>query len=142
MRLAVIDSEKCVGCQCCMFACTRMHKDSGLSKSCIGIKSAGGMQHGFLLVVCRACDDPPCARACPENALILRKGGGVLLKADKCTGCEICRKACILGAVFWDDANLKPLICRHCGYCAQYCPYQVIRLENEGKKAEAANAQA
>ncbi len=96
MRLAVIDPEKCVGCQCCMFACTRIHQDAGLGKSCIGIKSAGGMQHGFLLVVCRACDDPPCARACPEDALVLRKGGGVLLKSEKCTGCGICRQACVL----------------------------------------------
>lgn len=141
MRLAVLDPEKCVGCQCCMFACTRIHKDAGLGKSCIGIKSAGGMQHGFMLIVCRACEDPPCARACPEDALVLRKGGGVLLKAEKCTGCGICRQACILGAVFWDDANLKPLICWHCGYCAQHCPYGVIGLEKEGKPQEAAHAQ-
>jgi len=135
MRLNVVDTDKCVGCQSCMFACTRIHKEAGLSKTCIAVKSAGGIQRGFMTVVCRACEDPPCARACPEDALILRKGGGVLLKIEKCSGCGLCVKACILSAVFWDDENNKPLICRHCGYCAKYCPYTVIEFQ-KGDEAE------
>ena len=131
MRLEVLDADKCVGCQCCMFACTRIHKDAGLAKSCLSVKSAGGMQHGFLLTTCRACEDPPCARSCPEDALVLRKGGGVLLKAERCTGCGTCVGSCILGAVFWDEDNNKPLICWHCGFCAKHCPYGVIGLDKE-----------
>jgi Fe-S-cluster-containing hydrogenase component 2 len=77
--------------------------------------------------------DPPCARACPEDALVFRKGGGVLLKTERCTGCGTCVKACIVDAVFWDDDNNKPLICWHCGFCAKHCPYGVIGLvKSEG----------
>ena len=78
MRLAVTDAQLCVGCQCCMFACSRRQGIAGLGQSCIQARSAGGMSRGFQVVVCRACPDPPCARACPEGALEPRPGGGVV----------------------------------------------------------------
>jgi carbon-monoxide dehydrogenase iron sulfur subunit len=129
MRLNVIDTERCVGCQCCMFACSRVHGDAGLEKSCIGVKSIGGVQRGFTVVTCRACPNPPCAKVCPEDALTVRKDGGVLLNPDKCIGCGFCRDACIIGAIFWNDEANKPTICVHCGYCARYCPYGVLGLD-------------
>ncbi|MGQ9731293.1 MAG: 4Fe-4S binding protein [Candidatus Zipacnadales bacterium] len=128
-RLAVIDAERCVGCQTCMFACTRWQGFAGVGRSRIGVRSAGGMKHGFVVVVCRGCEDPPCARVCPTDALKLRKGGGVLLNESLCIGCENCRGACTLGAIFWDPETEKPVICIHCGTCTKYCPYGVISLE-------------
>lgn len=116
-----------------MFACARRQGRAGLEQSCIGVRSAGGMSRGFQIIVCRACSDPPCARACPEDALVPRPGGGVVLRREKCTGCGLCRQACILGAIYWDGHENKPLICIHCGYCVRYCPHDVLRLEkNEG----------
>ncbi len=86
MRLSVIDAERCTGCQICMFACTRRLGYAGMGKTAIHVKSVGGMERGLSVVVCRACEDPPCAKVCPEDALVLRKGGGVLLNPSKCTG--------------------------------------------------------
>ena len=131
MRLEVIDAERCVGCQCCMFACSRRLGVAGLRESAIGIRSAGGMSRGFKVIVCRACEDPPCARACPEGALKLRKGGGVRLDPALCTGCGKCRDACIIGAVFWNEEAARPVICIHCGFCVPFCPYGVLGLEKE-----------
>ena len=127
-RLTVIDSERCVGCQCCMFACARRLDAVSLGLSCIGVRSAGGISRGFRVVVCRACADPPCARVCPEDALRPRRGGGVIVLAERCIGCGLCRQACVLGAVFWDARVNKPLICVHCGQCARHCPYGVLGL--------------
>ena len=129
MRLEVLDTDRCVGCQGCMFACSRRWGTAGLNRSCIGIRSAGGMEKGFVVVVCRACEDPPCARVCPVDALSLRKGGGVTLKNEKCIGCGFCRDACIIGAVYWDEEINKPMICVHCGVCARYCPHAVLSLD-------------
>ena len=129
MRIEVLDTERCVGCQNCMFACTRRQGEGGLAKTCIGVKSIGGMERGFKVIACRACENPPCARVCPTGALIPRNEGGVRLEASKCNGCGYCRDACILGAVFWNDGNNKPMICIHCGYCLQFCPHGVLGIE-------------
>ncbi|MCX8176661.1 MAG: [Fe-S]-binding protein, partial [Candidatus Bathyarchaeota archaeon] len=64
-RLVSVDVDLCVGCQCCMFACNRRFGEAGISKSAIRVVSAGGVERGFVVIVCRACLDPPCARVCP-----------------------------------------------------------------------------
>jgi Fe-S-cluster-containing dehydrogenase component len=89
------------------------------------------MERGFIVVVCRACDDPPCLKVCPTDALKPKKGGGVLLDAAKCIGCGHCRDACIIRAIFWNDEINKPMICIHCGYCTQFCPHGVLKLEKK-----------
>jgi len=128
-RLSVVDPDRCVGCQSCMFACARRTGVGGTAASRIGVRSAGGMRKGFVVIVCRACTDPPCARSCPTGALAVRPGGGVQFKQDLCTSCGLCRNACPFGAVFWSEETDQPLICVYCGLCAGYCPYDVIRLE-------------
>ena len=127
-RLSVIDTERCVGCQLCMFACSRRFGDGGLAKSAIHVRSVGGVERGFIVVVCRACKDPPCASVCPTGALIPRKGGGVIVDYSKCIGCSLCRMACPIGAIMWDEETNKPVICTHCGYCVNYCPHEVLAL--------------
>jgi Fe-S-cluster-containing dehydrogenase component len=88
------------------------------------------MERGFVVVVCRACEDPPCAKVCPTDALKSRKSGGVYLDVSRCIGCGNCREACIINAVFWDEEDNRPMICTHCGYCAKFCPHKVIGLQN------------
>jgi len=131
-RLVVVDSNRCVGCDLCVYACTNRYGYTGINKSAIYVRSAGGVERGFVVVVCRACKDPPCARACPVNALIPRQGGGVVLNPSKCIGCGFCINACDIGAVMWDSEFMKPVICTHCGYCVAFCPHSVLSLEEVG----------
>lgn len=135
MRLSVVDTERCVGCQNCMFACTRKDGVGGLGRTRIHVRSVGGMERGFKIVVCRACQDPPCAKACPNDALAVRPEGGVRLIVDKCNGCGACRPACILGAVSWDEGKDRPMICIQCGHCAKYCPHGVLALDRGREEA-------
>lgn len=111
-----------------MFACARRFGNGGLLKSAIHIRSLGGFERGFSVIVCRACIDPPCAKPCPTEALVPRKGGGVIFYANKCIGCGACVDACPIGAVFWDASINKPIICVYCGYCVDFCPHGVIAL--------------
>ncbi|NTW33208.1 MAG: 4Fe-4S binding protein [Bacteroidetes bacterium] len=130
MRLSICDANLCVGCQCCMFACSRRSGNAGLAESCIGVKSAGGISNGFKVVSCRSCTDPPCTRVCPTKALVPKEKGGVKLDKTKCIGCKNCVQACIIDAVFWNHEENKPVICVHCGYCVKFCPHKVLEMIN------------
>ena len=128
-RLAVVDGERCVGCQVCMFACVRRAGEGGLANARIHVRSDGGIERGFVVIVCRACPEPQCAKVCPSNALERREGGGVKLVSERCLGCGNCVAACPFGAAFWDDEAAKPVVCLYCGYCAGWCPHGVLELE-------------
>jgi Fe-S-cluster-containing dehydrogenase component len=134
-RVSVADIERCIGCYSCMFACSRLSFGVvGLAKSAIQVKSAGGIERGFVVVVCRACVDPPCAKSCPTGALTPRPGGGVTFDESKCIGCKSCHEACIVGAVVWDEERNAPIICRYCGFCTKFCPHNVIVFESIGRE--------
>lgn len=129
-RLSVLDADRCVGCQLCVFACGRRHGQGGLAGSGIWVRSAGGMRKGFVVIVCRACAEPSCASVCPVDALEVRAGGGVRLHPELCIGCHNCVDACPFGAAIWDATAEKPQICTYCGYCANYCAYDVLALKD------------
>lgn len=122
--------NKCIGCFTCMNVCAVTNrKNHALTKSAIKIRTSGGMAGRFIAEVCIACKDAACLEACPSAALTHREGGGVILDEDKCIGCRKCEKACIMQAVFFDEETKKPIICRHCGVCAQFCPHQCLVMK-------------
>lgn len=123
--------NKCIGCFTCMFVCAGVnHQNHSASKSSIKVKTSGGLQGKFISVVCLACrDERACAEACPSNALEKRPGGGVIFKPDRCIGCRKCESACIVSAVHFDEDENKPIICKHCGVCAKFCPHECLRME-------------
>jgi len=67
-RLKVAHPERCIGCFSCMFACSRINTGrASLDRSAIKIKTQGGLEGDFAVVVCHACKDPPCVGACPRE---------------------------------------------------------------------------
>ncbi len=129
-KLRAAEMNKCIGCFTCMNICSIVNrKNHSLTKSAIKVKTAGGMTSRFIAVVCIACHDPACMEACPSGALTKREGGGVNLDPEKCIGCRKCVDACVMQAVFFDEETNKPIICRHCGSCARFCPHQCLVME-------------
>lgn len=133
LKLSVENAQLCVGCQLCMYACSRRSGNGGLGHSAISVRSSGGMSKGFTVIVCRCCENAPCVKACPEAALKQITTGGIRLDPERCTGCGLCRDACIIGAVFWDQDQNRPDICVQCGQCALFCPHHVLALTKTGE---------
>jgi len=125
------DMSRCIGCFTCMNICAALnHKDHSLKKSCIHIKTSGGLEGRFISSVCLACrHEAACEEVCPTEALSTRKGGGVILKEEHCIGCKRCLNACTALAVSFDDDMGIPIICRQCGICVQYCPHNCLTME-------------
>jgi len=132
------EMRKCIGCFSCMSVCACFNqKNHSLIKSAIKVRTTGGMTSNFIAIVCLGCKEPACMEVCPSHALKKRPGGGVLLDEEKCIGCRRCEDACAVRAVNFDHETKKPIICRHCGVCAQYCPHGCLVMVDE---KEAANA--
>jgi Fe-S-cluster-containing dehydrogenase component len=128
-RIKVAHPERCIGCLSCMFACSRTHTGrASLQDSAIKILTRGGIEGDFVVVVCRGCENPPCARACPTGALERRPDGSVVFHKDLCTGCGKCKDACLIGAITLGKEG-KPIKCMHCGACVAFCPHGVLELE-------------
>lgn len=124
--------NKCIGCYACMLACARHVYDSfSPLRSAIQIRTRGGYGSTMVADICRGCLKPDCAAACPVNALIPRKGGGVIFKEDKCTGCRLCIDACPVKTIWFNPDNNKIIVCKHCGICVKFCPHGCLTMEEK-----------
>ena len=122
--------SKCIGCFTCMFICAGINRrDHSIQKSCIKIRTYGGLSGKFVETVCHGCREPACAEVCPTGALTARGGGGVNLDTKKCTGCRRCESACMVNAVDFDEDLKQPIICHHCGMCVRYCPHGCLTMQ-------------
>jgi NADPH-dependent glutamate synthase beta subunit-like oxidoreductase len=78
-------ADDCSGCHACEVACKQEH---GLG---VGPRVVRVIEQApyFMPLFCHHCEDPPCATACPEDAITKDPQTGVVLHdKDKCTGCN------------------------------------------------------
>lgn len=96
-KFVIADPRKCVGCKACMAACLVKHFVPGdVPIARLNVVNIGdGMTAPIL---CRHCEDAPCAVACPTQALY-RDGDRVGVRLERCIGCRGCVVACPFGAV-------------------------------------------
>lgn len=170
-RFVFADPNLCIGCRTCEVACVISHQaDStvaGLnavdfSPRLTLVKNA----HVTTPVMCRQCDDAPCAQVCPNNAIVL-EDGFVKVIQSRCIGCKTCVIACPYGAMnvvtkmveetkgsalfkrqVPQSQALKCDLCNHREEgpaCVQVCPTGAIRIiesetliEDSKQKREAA----
>lgn len=114
-----IDHPLCWGCLTCEVACKQeMNAPNGVRL--IRVQESGPRQVDgkpeflFQVAVCRHCEAPPCAEACPEQAVFRRDDGIVVLDAERCTGCRACMEACPYEAIAFDAAAGVAQKCNLC----------------------------
>ncbi|HDZ8836911.1 MULTISPECIES: 4Fe-4S dicluster domain-containing protein [Aeromonas] len=95
-RFVIADPKLCIGCGTCMAACSEVHKAQGLQQA----PRLTVMRHeqATMPVQCRHCDDAPCIKVCPVEA-IRQTGDCVQLNESLCIGCNLCAVACPFGAI-------------------------------------------
>jgi len=119
-------AEDCSGCHSCEVACKQEH---GLG---VGPRVVRVLEKApnFKPLFCHHCEDPPCAIACPEDAITKDPETGVVLHdKDKCTGCNA-----VPGKSGAEKQQTSP--------CKVGCPAHIdvqgyVNLAAKGKFAEA-----
>ncbi|MFW9877342.1 MAG: 4Fe-4S dicluster domain-containing protein [Candidatus Thorarchaeota archaeon] len=121
----VIDQERCIGCEACTIACKAENKTTNYwikvetQGSAVKDSPRGNFPNltmDFLPKLCNHCEHPPCVDSCPDDALIKRDDGIVILNQDLCTGCLSCLTACPYNIIVFDDDNNLPGKCNFCAH--------------------------
>jgi len=88
--------------------------------------------------LCAQCQDYPCVKSCPVQALSTDGNGAVLVDREKCTSCGSCIRACPGTVPYLHPGDNKATICDLCGgdpECVKVCieaGYNALTLTNEG----------
>ncbi len=94
----------------------------------------------YLPLMCQHCDNAPCMKACPEDALYKREDGLVEIDQGKCTGCGLCEEACPYGVIYMNEDLNVAQKCTGCAHlvdigetprCADICPRDAIFFGDE-----------
>jgi len=143
----IVDNKKCTGCCSCMLACSLAHEGRvsfTLSRIQILDDPFRCFPNDIEIVTCHQCEHPECYLACPfpDEAFCIDSNTGVrYINEEHCTGCGLCREACILTPSrisFNHDKNvaIKCDLCQSTPYwdgrgekvCIQVCPVKAIKF--------------
>ena len=130
----------CTGCRTCEAACSLVK--TGLicpDKARLYI-DRDPFEGSFVPNVCHQCSTPYCLKACPADAIgIYEKNGVVGIDYEKCSGCGLCQKACPYGMIIIEEDPRKAFKCDLCGgdpRCVKACPVNVLGIAYFGDKKQ------
>jgi len=144
-----IDPSRCIGCQACVQACAECDTHRGQSMIHLEFVDRAASPQ-TTPVVCMHCEDPPCARVCPADAIKQTKEG-IVQSADRtrCIGCLNCILACPVGVPRYVARIDQMVKCDMCydrtsigkkPMCASVCPSEALyygpREEIERRRRE------
>lgn len=114
-----IDLQKCVGCAACSISCKNENNTpDGINWSYHTTETKGifpNVNYEYVPTLCNHCEDAPCVKACPTQAMYKDENGLTLHDADKCIGCKSCMLACPYGVIsanyeephkYWRDQHV------------------------------------
>ena len=151
----LIDADKCTGCKLCIVACkdehvgndhmpwTKPQPETGHFWIDVKPLERGSMPRlrmNHLPLNCQHCENAPCIKACPEDAIKRRDDGLVWIDATACTGCGLCQPACPYDVIYMNAELAVAQKCTGCAHrvdegalprCAEICPHEAILFGDE-----------
>ncbi len=157
------DSQSCIGCRTCEVACVVSHQAANTVNAIDSASFTPRLQlvrnaEVTVPVMCRQCEDAPCAQVCPNKA-IYREDNQIKVQQEKCIGCKTCAIACPYGAMqivtkstakgmgllTVKETRAEAIKCDLCSdnpkgpACVRVCPTGALRIETAAD-VEQANA--
>lgn len=100
-RFVIADAKNCIGCRACEVACVMAHNHGEHVLTPAQFQPrihVLKIEHKHTAVLCRHCEDAPCANVCPNHA-IEKRDDSIQVIQEKCIGCKTCVVACPFGAM-------------------------------------------
>ena len=124
----IIDHASCWGCRTCELACKQENRDPVGVRLIRVLEEGPGVVDGrpfftFRVSACRHCEAPDCVEACPEEAVVRREDGIVLMDEGLCSGCGLCMEACPYDAIAFDEERG---VARKCNLCAHRVDHELL----------------
>lgn len=150
-----IDLDECTGCNLCIIACkdehvgsehlpwTKSQPDSGhfwMNLKTFERGQVPKVKVTYLPLLCQHCDNAPCMKVCPEDAIYKGRNGLVQIDQKKCTGCGLCQEACPYDVIYMNEEQNVAQKCTGCAHlvelgeeprCADICPRDAIFFGDE-----------
>lgn len=129
MRKALsVDFYKCRGCQICELTCSFV-KLGVFAPSKALIRVVHEYPAVERPIVCLQCEDAPCARVCPVNAIFRKETGALVVDEKRCTGCGLCIESCPFDVMRMNPSSRVAMKCDLCGgdpECVKLCPPRAL----------------
>ena len=131
-KFVSVDPSKCTGCGICEYACVLEKDEEILNPIRSRIRVVRMTPMFNFALACRFCEDAKCVTACPEKALSQSEQTGIIMvKENKCKGCDWCIQACPHGGITIHSDTGKAVACDLCGgepKCVEFCPEEALDL--------------
>lgn len=130
-RFITVDPMKCTSCGICELICSAL-KEKVFNRRISRIRVVSIEPVIDVGITCRFCEDPPCVRACPQEALWKSEENSIILvNEDKCNACGWCIEACKFGAMTLHPQKRVVVVCDLCSgepKCIEWCPRNALEL--------------
>jgi len=138
-KFVAVDPGKCTGCSLCEYVCA-LEKNEALWNPLRSRIRVVRLTPAFnIAMTCRFCEDAPCVRACPREALNQSEENGIILINEaRCDGCGWCVQACPYGGIAVHPDKNSVLVCDLCDgepKCVEFCPEEALELVTEDEAA-------
>jgi len=130
------NSALCIGCRRCEVACSTMREGASQpSRARVFIdrryQESIWTDGQFTGETCRQCEEAPCLRACPAEAIkVDEKTKARYVDLKVCNGLGNCQRACPFNMVNYFEDERKARKCDLCGgapECVKQCPATALR---------------